>query len=135
MRAFKLEEFDYVLFSERELPPEDQTTFRLRPITAPENKRLQDLLVQRSNGSGHTLNPGTAQYAALMAGLRGWSNLQDDEGNPVEFEAARGAASPLGKSLTGCPTPESLDKIQPAMTELANAIIDGAEITKDDAKN
>ena len=138
MRAFKLEQFEYVLEDERKLPKEEQTIFILRPLTASENRHLQNAMVQKfEGGSGSTLNPGTGQYLALKAGLRGWKNLKhaDDPEVQIEFEIDKGTRSPLGKALQGTPADEMFDHIVPASMELANTIIDGNDLTKEDAKN
>lgn len=136
MRAFKLEQFDYVLEDERELTEEEQTTFQLRPLTSAENRELQDqMAVKTGGGSGHGIRPGTGIHLAVLAGLRGWKNLQDDAGGQVEFVCDKGTRSPLGKALTGTPALETIDHILPAMQELANKIIDGNQLTKEDAKN
>jgi hypothetical protein len=117
------EVFDYVLEEDRELLPEQQTLFKLRPLTLKQSIPIEDELGKHAASGG--LPMGTFNYKVLKAGLVGWENLVDDNGQPLVFSTGKDGVED-----------ELLERFTTAQrTELANAIWQRAKPTDDDAKN
>lgn len=120
-----LEEFDYVLRDERDLPESKRTTFRLRPLRYKEREECERL-EWRDDPNGPVLITESLKVArkTLNAGLIGWTGLKDSAGNEIKFERnGKGIKEGL------------LDLIAPWANELANAITRGSSLAQDEAKN
>jgi hypothetical protein len=128
--APKLTEWTYVIESDRDRPAEEQTQFRLRPLTYSESiecnrgefrQNAAGEVVYTSDRFGHAAK-------ILFFGLMGWENFRDSDGNVVEFRRMdRGGKRVIPEEL--------LTLIQPWAIELANAITEHAELTKEASKN
>lgn len=85
--------FDYVLKEDRDLPSEDRTVFKLRPLTQAEMLILNDRARETyDDADGHTIvrpKIGTFILAVLDLGLVGWLHLRDAEGQDVPFDSGR----------------------------------------------
>lgn len=123
----------FVLPEERELPPEQQTTFWLRDLTAAESAQLKDLGMAYDQGSDSTMmRTGTSALRAVRAGLVGWDNFADEHGTPVEFATHR--AAPLGRSIDA-PNDATLDRIPLDVLLLLAGAITNTRLTLEDAGN
>jgi len=72
---------DYVLKSERTLPKEQQTVFKLRCLTVSQRAEVED---NYSSIDGRLLI-GSRQMVTLRHGLAGWENMLDEAGNKIPF--------------------------------------------------
>lgn len=73
----------YVCQSDRKLPAEQQTLFRLRTLNARDSGHVKQAAIAVFGG-GKT--NGTLELDVIRLGLAGWSNLSDADGNAIEFE-------------------------------------------------
>ena len=120
------EVFDYVPVCDRDLPPDQQTVFHLRRFTARLALRVQDLSAAR----------GQVGEVVLRAGIAGWSNFHDAEGNDIVAKHKKGRELINGAQVDNPLTEESLDWLSPELLgELASAIITGNTVNADDLKN
>jgi len=119
--------WDYVLLAERELPPEERTTFRLRPLTAREQAQVEDTaLTTGPDGRVYSLNTGTHALTILRLGLVGWEGFADEDGRPV----------PFAKNGSGTVSEACLDAIPSRVRhELANAITEQTKVSEGDRGN
>lgn len=126
----------YVLRRERSLAAEQRTTFYLRTLTVEERAALMDISSSFDQDDRTIRVPaGTQALSTVRAGLLGWSNLKDDKGADVPFEAGAERAV-LGGHKVAPPTDACLDRLPlDVLLELANAIRDAATLSDDDAKN
>lgn len=127
-RAFL--EFDYVLKSERDLPPEKQTVFRLKPLTLREQSECErvDVWVDKSGAGHQVMDRKELARKQLTFGLVGWRNFLDENGKAVEFRrVSEGNRFALPE--------ETLNLITPWAVEIANAIDEASEISETAAKN
>ena len=107
--ALTLKEQNYILECDRELEPQLQTTFKLKPLSAKVFSELQDLLKIETHGE-RIANIGSYTHQVLMYGLVGWDNLKDENDNVVVFTTNK---------------EDNLDKLSPLFrSELANAILE-----------
>ncbi len=80
--ALNLKAVDFVLKCDKDLPPEEQTIFKIKPLTAKQYMEMADTMEY----SGETVkHMGLATYNMLKIGLIGWKNFKDAEGNDVSF--------------------------------------------------
>ena len=67
--------------AEPELPPEEQTVFLIRPLTAKQTADIQDRLTETTLGedakSKMRIYSGSQQLKVLQEGLKGWENLKN----------------------------------------------------------
>jgi len=125
MRAPLLCEFDYVLKADRDLPAEERTTFRLRPLTFREREDISTTeAIDAGEGTKIAINRFTITRKILNYGLVGWKNLLSFQGTPLEFARTNGVLSDT-----------TLDSIQDCATEIANAITERSQVDKELAKN
>lgn len=118
MRAICLgAELPYVPRADRGLPPEEQTTFLLRPLS------MREVLLL--GASAETGTPFAVNLRTLAIGLRGWRNLRRPDGAQVEFRREAAAADDAQPYL------DVLD--DPVVRELAGAIVDCAGVARADA--
>lgn len=115
------EEFDYVMEADRDLPKEQQTVFRLRPLSLRESNEIEDLI---GLGGGEGFPAGTVHTKTIKYGLVNWCNLKDQDGVSVGFEKKDGLIK--DKMLSMFTTAQR--------TELFNAIWEGATVTPGDSK-
>jgi hypothetical protein len=73
---------DYTLEEDRELPPEEQSVFKLKILSPHESARLQDRMTGEKTYAMNTLD-------AVREGLKGWENLNDADGNPIKFKGSK----------------------------------------------
>lgn len=131
----KLETVRYVTIADRALPPERQSVFLLRPLTNKTRAQIQNLVQLHADGRTSPLL-GSMRRAALKAGLVGWENFADADGKAVPFQTEKGSRLFHGVDVVNPPTDETLEWLSPEdEVELANAIINGATLDEDDAKN
>lgn len=128
----KLTEFDYVLKDERDLPPEEQTVFRLRPLTYREHEEIergQKVAFDRKSEKSEMLaEQKVLSRKILNLGLVGWRNLRDEDGAEIEFRK--------GGNGKGNTIPEELfDLLAPVANELSNAITEHGRLGRDVSKN
>jgi len=86
VQALTTKDFDYVLHSDRDRSEEERTVFYLRRLSAVDSWRLQDDLGTIGQAGTVTPQVGKMNETALKAGLKGWSNFKDEEGNDVAFQ-------------------------------------------------
>lgn len=128
------EEFDYVLKADRELPEEQQTVFKLRPLSHTQRTKLQDMEYRWERGTDVISMPqGSMSHQILQCGLAGWTNLRDAEGNEIEFRTGK-VVNVLGKNVS--PVADAcLDRLHPAdLQELAQAIGEVQRVTVEEGK-
>ena len=88
MRLSKQEKrYPWVWPAEAKDGDENSVTFQMRLIPHSERVRIKDSMVRMStkDDEGTMLLAGTIQDKKLEAAVVGWSNILDDEGNPIEF--------------------------------------------------
>lgn len=122
------ENIPYTLESERELPPEQRTTFLLASLS---HDMLLALVQMMQQGQ-------TRQWVkvALAAGLRGWTNFLDATGNETPFLRSEQTVVMHGVEIRKPVTNATLDLIPSEfLIELAQAVIEANKATATDAKN
>lgn len=130
------ETFPYVCLSDRELPKQQQTVFRLRRLPALLALSLDNLHDASADGTRVTLRMGDQRKVILLAGIAGWENLTDSAGAPVEFKSAVGDRSVCGLPVKNPAREDLVDLLpQEIAEELVSAIRDGNTFTESDAKN
>jgi len=75
---------EYILQSERDLPPDLQTIWIFRPLTVHQKREIEDNMGLQLTGEGY--KAGTFTYKALKYGLAGWKNLKREDGSEVAFK-------------------------------------------------
>lgn len=126
------ETFDFVTVADRAQPREKQTTFHLRRLSTAAVIRLRDLR------DGNDPAIGSWMTFALRAGLAGWSNFNDPDGQPVPFVADKSPATLFGLGLIVAQTAseDSINRLSISdASDIALAIMTGNELTADDVKN
>lgn len=84
-------EHTYVVKSERNLPDNQKTVFKVRYLTMAEQAEIRDSLYNvRGVGKARSerFQTGTADLETLKKGLKGWENFTDEEGKPLTFNAS-----------------------------------------------
>ena len=118
--------YSYIAEEDRKLPQEEQTFFMLRRLTRREYADLEDGLIEYRDSGVSTVRTGTKMIKALKAGLRGWSNLRNGNGQEVSFKA----------ESTGEPSDETLDYLsQDISRELMFQILSGSRLSPEQIKN
>jgi len=78
----------YVCKCDLKKPEEEQTKFKVRFLTAPEQAELRDM-IYNVQGFGDKRNErflsGTIALEALKIGLKGWENFTFEDGEPIPF--------------------------------------------------
>jgi hypothetical protein len=123
------ERIPYVPEAERELPPEQQTTFYLAVLP----NWMMLALLQMQNEARHD----RWILLALTAGLRGWDNFPDENGVETPFtRETRRRRNIAGVEVLDPVSEASLNAV-PAnlLLELAKAIIEANQLTSAEAKN
>jgi hypothetical protein len=143
-RASSLKEFDYILEEERKLIKEKKmkleaaTVFRLRRLSIDEMAQIEQSQEVRSSRDAATkkeevitdLNMSGIQKEYFRFGLRGWSNLLDENDKPVKFESI----PTTGADAHLCPV-ENINQILDYKDELHMAILKGTRVSEEMAKN
>ncbi len=122
------ERIPYVSEADRQLPPEQQTTFYLAVLP---NWMMLNLL-QLQNEAKHD------QWIllALSAGLRGWDNFPDEDGNETPFSRDRRRRNIAGVDVQDPVSEASINAIPSTLLlELAKAVVESNQLTANDAKN
>jgi hypothetical protein len=130
------EPFDYVLEADRDLPPDEQTVFHLRPLSHSQRTKLDDLRFRMEGKTQVVGTPaGYMQDQVLKAGLMGWDNLRDAHGEQVPFvTTAPKTPNVLGTNLSH-PTDECLGRLHPNdAAELEAAIRTVQRVTDEEGK-
>lgn len=113
--AYAHETFDHVLRQDRQLPPEEQTTFHLRTLPWKILRKIKDREVHFSDGGTGGVAMGTREELMVRHGIAGWTNLLDREGRSVEPRiVTRGGEEVLDDA--------SIEAISPYVSELARVI-------------
>ena len=86
----EIDEFDYILESNREDEADEQTRFRIKGLTGRERAQVRQALYGAADGAG-AINLAEAYAASELAvahGLKGWTNLQgkDKDGALVDIK-------------------------------------------------
>lgn len=124
--------FDYVLKCDRDKPVEDQTVFKLSVLNAAEYAEIEDSTVVGDREHGFRTQSGSTILRVLRLGLRGWSNLRNEEGEEVTF--ATRTVNGGRRGAVQQPTDETLSRLLPAWRrELCNAITEGNTVDEDEA--
>lgn len=116
------ESWDYVLPEERDLPDDRRVSFKLKPLTLRDEKRIAQITKGQEDSVGMT----EAGTYILKRGLTGWSNYKLADG--TSFVCALGAD---GLITDGCI--EHID-IR-TRRSLIEAILYRNRLTEDDRKN
>lgn len=117
--------FDYVLLCDRANPPEEQTVFQLRVLSARELAEIEDGAIRSDREGKLEYLSGSQTIRILNYGLRGWRNFRDAAGNEVPF-----------RENNGKPRGENWDCLLPEWRrELANAITEQNRISETERKN
>lgn len=115
--ALTLTTQNYVLNAERNLPPNEQTVFLIRPLGARESAEVQDIIILDGE---NVLNINQMLLERVARGLVGWKNFADSDGKPVEFSEK---------------IEENLNRVTPYISELSTAIKAISELSGDQEKN
>lgn len=107
----KLLPFDFIIESDRALPADEQTVFRLRPLTAIEYQRA---------GEHSAVSTAECWRYVLKSALLGWSNFRDSAGEVKFLSEITANLSRLSHEQTG---------------EIANKILESSQVTENDRKN
>lgn len=90
---------EYILECDRELPPEQQTKFLIKPLSGKLEAEIGDLIssdksayveyIDNGKGVRTPVPAGHAErrYRMLSECLVGWSNYKDEAGNEIKFES------------------------------------------------
>jgi len=106
------ESISFVCKEDRDLKPEEQTTFLLCPLTVRDEQALAKLDDQYTFG-----------LETLRRGLRGWENFLDSKGQDVPFETNR----------DGKPTDNTIARIPIGIrSQIVTAIVDTAKLTEEE---
>lgn len=124
--------FDYVLVADRELPKDQQTIWHLRTLTEWEYERIErgERVTLAAEGDAQVHMSGERHAKArkvLDFGLLGWTNYGDNPGREDAVRKTEGERSGLAA--------ETLDLIEPYMTELSNAVLERKMLTREARKN
>jgi hypothetical protein len=118
---------EYVLKEDRGNPAEEQTVFLYQLLKADDAWNIQDGVMEHIVPQGGKdadvrtiVHNGRSQKAALLRGLVGVRNMQDEDGNPVVFTTPKDKAGQMQVI-------DMLDNKQ--RVELANAILGDADLT------
>jgi len=125
-----LGEFDYILEGDREIAPEEQTVFRLKPLSWRDREAIseQQVFTTRSGMGYVPANQEAKIRKILSAGLMGWRNLRDENGSDVAFSMeVKGGERRIPDEL--------LERIAPFRMELTEAILDASSLGADAKKN
>ena len=85
MIALNLQDFNYIMESDKPLPENEQTTFILRALSATEFGEMQSLTKLK----GDVVDVASLNdqlMVVLRYGLVGWKNLLDGLGGTLEFD-------------------------------------------------
>ena len=123
-------EIAYIPKDARDLPPEQQPVFYIRPLKAKESADLEDgtvdALTEKGNDKTNVrIFSGTTTLKALKMGLIRWDNFKMRDGSEVDCRDNNGKLRP-----------EMYDFIPPALRqELAEVITTGKGMTEQEEKN
>ncbi len=123
--------FPYVLKDDRELKDghKDKTVFQLGTLKARKYAGLQDSAITVTGGKKDretNCKSGTVELDVLHEGLKGWSNFNDENGDPIEFETSD-SRNAMDRNLSRLRHKHR--------EELADVITDGAEPDEEEVKN
>ncbi len=117
--------WEYVLLADQELPPEQQTVFELKTLSARELAAIQDGATKGNVDGTLEFKSGTQTLRILDLGVSGWRNFRDAQGAEVAF-----------RENNGKPRPENWDCLRPEWRrELANAVTEQNRLTEEERKN
>lgn len=116
---------EYILEEERDASASSQTVFLLDDLKEKDRVRIMDALqIQLTDGEGKVGGVGQRVYIACKAGLKGWENLKDENGDTVAARLENGEIS--DESLALLPWD--------AKRELMDAILEDAFVSEEDKK-
>ena len=122
-----LDQREYVTKADRNLPEDEQTVWLIKPLSARDKMRLDDQYIQASaetdasdqTKTTYSMRLHGRNYAAIKIGLKGWKNLNDASGKPVN-------ANFIGKHENRKLDDASVSRISDAdRAEIAGVILDG----------
>lgn len=82
--ALNITQKEYILECDKDLSKEKQTKFFIKPLSAKQSAAMQDS-ISLVEGKASITNMGTYTLDVLKAGLVGWENFVDVEGNQIKF--------------------------------------------------
>ena len=90
MRAVDVnKEYDFVVKDEKDMPSDEQTTFKVR-LLSPTDKAALDDNIYKVSGAGNArkeqILSGTQRLTILKKCLVGWSNFKDEDDKIVVFD-------------------------------------------------
>ena len=123
------ERIPYVIEAERQMPPDQQTTWYLAVLP---NWMMLNLLQLMQEGKHDRW-----VLLALTAGLRGWDNFRDENGLDVPFSReTRRRRNVAGVDVADPVSEASLNAIpSDLLLELARAVLEVNQLKDDEAKN
>jgi len=132
------EVIEYV--SEYDPDPENPTIFKLGVVDSLTIAKIEDKLttfsIDAKNPTGSTdakISSGMREIELLRAGLKGWDNFFDKNGNPIPFETNTQRSSGKAKEV---PTDKTLGRLPTVISkELANVIYNQNKISEEERKN
>lgn len=83
----------YVLLSDREAKPSDQTVFLLQPMTVQQEADMKNRISLRNADGSMSIRTGDIELETLRCGLVGCENLVNASGQPVMFAKVGGRVS------------------------------------------
>lgn len=116
----------YVLKEDRHLPPDQQTIWKTKILTARQHAHLQDYAVQaNSTDSSMFVKSGSTVLETIKMGLYGWENFKDENGKEVEW-----------RIKDGIPLDENFDRMQPRWRqEISKFISERNTLSAEQIKN
>jgi hypothetical protein len=146
--AHTLKKFPYIPKDDLEKPPDQQTTFHLKTLSAKEQEEVEDSiptvyesevkggrvsrakrreLEKKGSKVSMKMKTGARVNTYLRIGLMGWDNFKDENGKLVEF---------LPPDVTGMCRWENIDRLGPDLRfEISQAIEEGNQISEKEEKN
>jgi hypothetical protein len=126
------QEYTFIATVDKELEPDQQSRFVVRPLTAREEAYVTDSFLNIDLGGGEasaTARTGERVMAILNMGLIRWENFPPGAGTDLRF-AVKGEGNKRRISDA------TLSRIPSEVRmEIANAITEGLGLTEDDEKN
>jgi len=125
-------EYSFIADEDKELPKDQQTVFKIRPLTAREEAHVTDAFLEMEIGSGAPKAKsrlGARSIAILNIGLLGWENFPPGDVDDHQFKQR-------GEGTKRVVADETLSRIPGDIrTDLANAITDRLGMTETDEGN
>lgn len=126
----------YVLLCERQLPVAQQSRFLCRPLTAYQASCIDGMADISLTGGHARMRVGEQRWAALKAGLVGWENFNDENGQSAPFRRDPGPRQVFGIDIDSPPDDATINLLGPdVFDELADFIRASSKLTRADVGN